>query len=299
MSEEIVKYDVTDAAISDMKARYMALTVKGLDDRQGLAEVHEARMFVKGKRLEVEKKRKELKADALAWGQKVDAEARRITKLLEPIETHLTTEEEKITKEKERIKAEAERKAQETAQDRVNQFAQVGRPLPFAEALSLPDGEFSAMITIARAEYEAEQARIEAEKRIEAERAAAEKKAREEEAAKLAAERADLERIRAEQEAAQRVIEAAKRALELEQARKEAAERAIQEAKEAAQRAKEEAERQERMKPDKDRLIRYANQLIELPVPELVSDDAKSILAEARSRLPKIQNYIIKAAKEL
>jgi hypothetical protein len=319
--DQIVEYNVTDAAISDMRTRYMALTVKDLDDRKGLMEVHEARMVVKGKRIEVEKKRKELKADALAWGQKVDSEARRITKLLEPIETHLTTEEEKITKEKERIKAEEERKRQETAQDRVNQMASFGKVIPFTEALSISDGEFFAKITIAKSEYEAEQDRL-----------AAEKKAREEEAAKLAAERAELERIRAEETAKRKEEEARlaaerakieierkavedarreqERLVELERAKKEAAEIAVKEAAEKTDReakakaeaerlAKEEADRQEAIRPDKEKLVAYAQALLAVTQPGLFSDSANIIFSEAYKRIESVSRYIIKSSKEL
>jgi len=103
---KVIKYDITTAAIEKMRAEYMPLTVSGLDDEAGLELVHKARMEVKGHRVSVEKRRKELKADALAWGKKVDSEAKRITALLEPIETHLQTEEEKVTKELERIRQE-------------------------------------------------------------------------------------------------------------------------------------------------------------------------------------------------
>jgi hypothetical protein len=319
--DQIVEYNVTDAAISDMRTRYMALTVKGLDDRKGLMEVHEARMVVKGKRIEVEKKRKELKADALAWSQKVDSEARRITKLLEPIETHLTTEEEKITKEKERIRAEEERKRQEAAQDRVNQMASFGKVIPFSEALSMSDGEFFAKLTIAKSEYEVGQARLEAEK-----------KAREEEAARLAKERAELEKAKAEESAKRKAeedrlaaerakLEAERRAVEkarqeqehkeaVAKAAKEAAERAEREAKERAerearekaeseQRAKEEAARQEALRPDKDKLVAYAQALLAVIQPGLFSDSANAIFAEAYKRIEAVSRYIIKSAKEL
>lgn len=109
----IVKYDVTDIVIAEMRTQYMALTVKSLDDEAGFRQVHAARMVVKDHRVAVEKKRKDLKADALEYGRKVDSEAKRITALLEPIEFHLLGEEEKVTKEKERIKAEKIRLEQE------------------------------------------------------------------------------------------------------------------------------------------------------------------------------------------
>lgn len=325
MSEkQVVEYSVTDAAIAEMKNRYMSLVVKDLADKKGLSEVHEARMVVKGKRIEVEKRRKGLKADALAWGQKVDSEARRIIKALEPIEDHLTSEEEKITKEKARIKAQQERKQQERAQERVNEFAKIGKTLPFAAAIGMSEEDFQSGLAIEKAEYEAEQARIAEEKRIEAERLAAEKKAREEEAAKLATERAEIERIRAEEaakrkaeddrltaerakiEAERKAVEDAKREqerlAELERAKKEAAERAVKEAAEAERLAKEEAARLEALRPDKEKLVAYAKALlavIDKVEPGLSSESAKAIFTESAKRIEAVTRYIIKSAKEL
>ena len=87
--------DITDAAIAEMSTLYMGLAITDLEDKEQFDAVHSARMVVKGKRVEVEKKRKELKADAIAWGKKVDTEAKRIFGKLEPIETHLINEENK------------------------------------------------------------------------------------------------------------------------------------------------------------------------------------------------------------
>jgi fused signal recognition particle receptor len=281
-------------------------------------------MEVKGKRIEVEKRRKEYKAEALAWNKKVDTAANKIFKLLEPIETHLQAEEDKITKEKARIKAEEERRIQEVAQDRVNQMAQFGKVMPFAEALSISDGEFFAKLNIAKSEYEAEQARL-----------TAENKAREEEAARLAAERAELERLRKEEaakrkaeedrlaaerakiEADRMAVEAAKREqerlAELERAKKEAAEKAIKEAVEKAEReakakaeaerlAQEEAARQEALRPDKEKLVVFAKALLAVidgTEPGLSDEAAKAVFSEAAKRIEAVYRYIIKSAKEL
>ena len=94
MSEEIVQLDVikfepTTAIVAEKFQPMMELTVKGVDDKTGLAKVHAARMEVKNCRVAVEKHRKHLKADALEYGRTVDKEAKRITALLEPIEQHL------------------------------------------------------------------------------------------------------------------------------------------------------------------------------------------------------------------
>lgn len=117
-SQHVVEYNVTDAAIAEMEHAYMGLTIQGLDDKKGFVAVHTARMVVKGKRVEVEHRRKELKADALAYGKKVDGEAKRIFGKLEPIESHLQSEEDKVVEEKKRIEDEKAR----IEQDRVDEI---------------------------------------------------------------------------------------------------------------------------------------------------------------------------------
>jgi colicin import membrane protein len=252
MQTEVVEYSVTDAAIAKMSADYMGLTVNGLDDKAGLAMVHSARMVVKGKRLEVEKKRKELKADALAWSQKVDSEARRITALLAPIEDHLETEEGKITAEKARLKAEDERKKQERAQARVDALARLGVSLPFLQAMEISEGDYQARLIIAEDEHKKEQERVAGLKRFEEERAAAERKVREEEAARLAAERAELDRIRAEEDAKRKeqeaILRAEREALEAKRREEEARARVEREAIEAERRKVEDARREQERK---------------------------------------------------
>jgi septal ring factor EnvC (AmiA/AmiB activator) len=332
MNTDVVEYSVTDAVISKMSADYMKLTIKGLDDKPGFSMVHSARMVVKGKRLEVEKKRKELKADALAWGQKVDAEARRITKLLEPIETHLEMEENKITEHKKRLEAESKRKQEEQAQARVDQMARVGVSLAFLQAMEISEGDFQARLIIATDEYNKEQARIADEKRKEVARLEAERKAREEESARLVVERAEIERIRAEEDTKRKseearlkkereAIEAERRKVEddrreqehreaIARAEKEAAERAVIEAKEKAERearekaeaeakAKAEADRQEALRPDKEKLVSYAARIMAATDPALQSDEAKLIYSEAYKKLLAVNRYIIKAAQDL
>ena len=88
IESELKKYNIADATIEAMSKSYMVLTVHNPNDRKGYAVVHEARMEVKGKRVDVEKKRKDLKADAVKFGRAIDGEAKRITALLKPIEDH-------------------------------------------------------------------------------------------------------------------------------------------------------------------------------------------------------------------
>jgi uncharacterized FlgJ-related protein len=116
--QQLVKFNVTDAAIAQMAERYMKLTINGLEDTEGFKAVHVARMDVKGRRIEVEKTRKSLKEEALRFGKLVDGEAKRITALIAPIEEHLQSEEDKIQAEKDRIKAEEIEKAKAESAER-------------------------------------------------------------------------------------------------------------------------------------------------------------------------------------
>jgi hypothetical protein len=102
--KELVQFNVTDAAIAELGDRYLKLTVKGIDDKEGLEIVHTARMDVKTRRVAVEKQAKLLKEDAILFQKNVNAEQKRILNLLEPIESHLEAEEDRIAAAKEAVK---------------------------------------------------------------------------------------------------------------------------------------------------------------------------------------------------
>lgn len=232
-----------------------------------------------------------------------------------------------VEEDKRRIAA--EQKARDRAQGFVDAFAGIGVSMPFMQAMEMSDGDFFGKFTIAEDEYKKEQARIAEEKRVEQERLAAEKKAQAEEAARLAAERAEFERVQAEElkkrqaeyirikaendklEADRRALEEAKREQEvqaaIEQAKKEAAEQALKEAAEKAERearekadaerkAVEEAARQERLRPDKEKVLAYANALSAVPVPACASEEAVAVIAEAAKKVNAIKKYLIKCA---
>ena len=116
------KYNVSDAAIAEMSEMYLPLKVSGLDDKEGYEKVRAARLNVKTKRCEVEKKREELKHESLEYGRAVDAEAKRLTALLAPIEKHLTEQQDIIDKEKKRIGLSIRALLDDPWQDKVNKF---------------------------------------------------------------------------------------------------------------------------------------------------------------------------------
>lgn len=173
METEIVKYDITDAAIAKMKDLYMCLTITDLKDEGEFAAVHDARIVVKNHRVAVEKKRTKLKADSLAWGRKVDGEAKRIRELLETIENHLQTEEKKVTDEQKRIKEEADRKEREKIDSRLSELAKYNYIVPFMEVATLLDDEYDVLLAKMKGNYEFEQKRLadeEATRKVESER---------------------------------------------------------------------------------------------------------------------------------
>jgi len=80
----VVRYGVSDAAIADLRNEVGGLRADVDYDATRLALGRIVKL-----RTGVEKRRKELKEDALKWGRKVDSEAKRLTGLLEEIETPL------------------------------------------------------------------------------------------------------------------------------------------------------------------------------------------------------------------
>ena len=318
---EIIEYDVTTAAIEEMRNRYMDLTIDGIDDKEGFELVHDARMTVKGHRVAVEKKRKELKADALAWGKKVDKEAKRIFALLEPIETHLHTEESRITEEKQRIKEEEQRLEQERIQARIDELTKFDCNVPFFELAAMTDEEYGHTLSGAITKWEAEQAALAEEQRLEEERKEKERLDREAEEARLAEERAKQEQIakeQAEKEAAilaeqerielmaeeyQKELDAKRKAFEdekrLEAAKKEAAEKALKEQAEAEIREQEEKARYEAMAPDKEKIFGYAVALEAVDMPDVDTDEAEGLLIACYEKLSDLTKWLKKEAQSL
>jgi len=298
---QLALFSPADSAIAVMRDEYMPLTIAGLDDAAGYRRVHAARMIVKDRRIQIEKKRKELKADALEYGRKVDGEAKRLTALLEPIETHLLQEEKAIDDEKERIRNEARLKAE--AEEQARREAEAARIKAEQDAenerLRAEREKLEAERKAREAEWEAERQKIEVEKA----RVAAEQKA--------AQDRIDAEReaMEAERKRIADAEAARLRAIEMEKAKAEAAEKArvetekrvAREAAEKAAREKAKAEAAERkrlraeaMRSDREKLLSVANAVFAIVLPD-VSDEAEDarlavaeVLAEARTSIHQI-----------
>jgi len=321
MTNEVVEYNITDAAIAKMENLYMDLTVDGIDDKEGFESVRSGRMVVKGKRIEVEKKWKSYKVDSLAWGRKVDAEAKRIFTLLKPIEDHLVSQEEIITKEKERKKVENERIEQVLIKGRVESLFAVDVVMSFFDVGMLSTEDYKSLLKKSIIIYESKINLAEAERL-----------AKEVEAEKLAEERAELEKMRAEQAGKAKIQREKEKALQAASDKLEADKKAEQERKyresfekkdteDAAIQAEKDAKalvlmlakekervekpeiaekkRQESLRPIKEKLNDYAFTIKNIIVPDTKDAAATEIIMTAVTSLQSIAEKVIKDAKEL
>jgi hypothetical protein len=217
-----IVYGIAEKRIAELASMYLKLKVEGIEDKTGLTVVHDARMTIKQHRVDIEKTRKALKEDALRYGQTVDAEAKRLTALLEPIEAHLQAEEDRIAAEKKRIREEAEQKRHEAVLARMNKLIGVNCTLfNYVQVQDMSEEVFAEKLGEATEAH-----------RVAQEKAAAEKAER--------ARLAEIERQRVEAECLEqeqrRVEEDARREAEAELLRKERAELEQRKAEEARQR---------------------------------------------------------------
>lgn len=266
----VVKYDVTEAAIAELRDRYKHIT---FDTPAAYEEGRKAIGQLRELRGKIEKRRKELKADSLAFGRKVDGVAKQLTALVSALEDPMQAAKNIVDEEAARKKREEER----------------------AELLALEaqlKAEREEAEAKARAAREAEEKRLEEERAQIAEqerqldeqrRAQEEERRREDE--RIRSERAELDRRQAD-------IAAKEAVARREQEAKDAAARAEREAKEAAAATAAEQARLEAMRPDIEKVHDYGKRIKELAVEsgqiEVADINAKMALAWAAGRLEKI-----------
>jgi hypothetical protein len=194
---ELTKFDAVIPKIEELKAQFLPLTIIDFNDTDGYKAVAEALKFVVKRRTSIEDKRKELKADSLAYGKAVDARAREITQMLSPIEEHLREQKEKVDNELIRIETEKETEKQLVIQNRHKSLLDVGMQLIGNEYINYNYPEYSSfpvinLETLSEEDFDSHIAilknlhNLEEFKRIGEEKRIAEEKAKfEEEQAKL------------------------------------------------------------------------------------------------------------------
>jgi chromosome segregation ATPase len=248
---------------------------------------------------EIEAKRKDLKADALEYGRRVDVVAKQLVVAIEEVELPLKERKAVVDDEKERLKREkeeAERAAREE-ELRVQREAEEAKLRAEREAAETRIAEERAALAAERQKLAQDQARLRAEREADEARFAAEREA---EKQTLAHERRKLE-------AERRAIEEQRRQAELEELERqtiarteqEARERAAREAIEAEEARVQEAERQaalsrrlEALKPDKARALDYLDRLLSVDAPSVSDAELSAELEAVRITLTESRESI-------
>lgn len=303
-------YPIAEAAIEELAEQYGDLTIAGLQDKGGYEQVHKARMVVKGYRVDIEKTRKELKAEVLERGRAIDSRAKELTALISPVEAHLEAEEKAYTEAHEAIKREAEEKRQAALVDKVNRLAAVGFQSTTYAVESWTDEQFETTLAEATKAHAAEQERLAAEREAEAKAEAERQRVAAEQAEAQRAEAKRLAEEREKLEAEQRKLAEEKARIAQEQRERDAAEKARQDERDRIEREKRDAElraqaeaaekaRLEALRPDKEKLLAVAAQVEAILVP--VFDDPASDAAakEVASLLRTTTANIRKQAEAL
>ena len=327
---EIVKYDINEAEIAKMSSVYMELTIKDLDDKEGLDAVHSARMIMVKHRTSIEKLRKSSNEDAQAFIKNNNNNAKKLLALMEPVETHLKTEEGKIEAEKARIKEEADRIEKEKIQARVDELFKVDVVLPFRDVALMTYDEYMDRLNDATGKYVEKQIQLEEErkaKQVEAERIEQIAKEQAIEAARLAKIKEEQEAIAMAQKAKEEALKAQERAIE-DQKRKEierqeqiawqareterlrilaeaeAAEKIEREAREKREREQSELAEQKRqaeLAPDKEKLLLFADRIQALTEGNLSlkSKKARRVFSDTLKAILGAAEYIRIETKKL
>lgn len=289
-----VDYDVTEAAITERRTRYAALTA---ETPKGYEEVRLAIGDLRDTRVAIEARRKELKADSLDYGRRVDAVAKFLTAKLEEIEQPLKALKAAVDEQKEQAKrSEQEAKlkafqAQLLADQAADQERQRVAREQEAARIRAEDERLAgerAALAAERAAHEKRQAEAAAAQRAEAERFAALQAA---ESRRISDERRAMEAERAAAEAQRREGERKERERLAAIAAQEKADsdRAAAEAAHLAELARIEAAR-----PDIVRMQAFAERVhgLSADAPELVTAEAKAAMADTVQALCSIAHSL-------
>lgn len=302
-------------------AEYKTIEVTSEDQTEDMAKARRMRLALKDTRVEVEKKRKELKENSLKVGRAIDSVATFVKQNIEPAENYLL-QQEKFAEIKQ-----AERAAKLKA-DRTEKLMQYTNDISLYNLDNMNDEQFNSLLATLKAQHEAklaeekrlederkakeeadrkaieEQAKENARLKAEAEaRALKEKKEREEREAKEAAAKAEQDKKDAEAKAEQDRIKAeAEAKIEAERKKTEALEQEKREREAEEKRKQDEAAEQERkalLAPDRKKLNDFADMLGVITAPAVKSNKAQEVINYIEKELTRLSNYLNEKAKEL
>lgn len=300
---------------AEWESKINGLNVTDVSQKAEMKMAGEARKFLKDKRTDIERTRKELKEQSLREGQTIDSIARILKNLIEPLEEKA----EEIEKFAERKEAERIQLLQE---ERLAELQKYDFQYNTGFNLgSMDEAMYQNLLAGCKKAYED---KIEAERKAEEDRIAKEKAEAEErervrlENERLKKEAEERERIHAEErkkaeEERKAIEEKARKEREQAEAiaRKEAEERerlqaelkakqdaenkrlADEKAKaDAEEKARKEAERKAKNAPDKVKIQELKSKIESIEMPSVKSDEAQAIVNDVKKLLTKVSQHI-------
>ena len=274
VATQLVKYSVTDAEIAILRERFDGLTC---DTPQQYEVVRVAIAEIRDLRVAIEKRRIELKADALEYGRRVDREASRITRELEQIEAPLKERKRAIDDERERIRQQAiEAKRREIeAQLRAQREAEE-RALK-----ALRDAE-DRRLAAARAQLELDRRTLEEDRQ----------RAEAVETARRRQEQVIRAAVEAERQAVQQARERIEREAFEQHTRIEAERKAIAQVELDRIAALERAAQVAAVLPDVEKVFAFTSAIRGIPVPTVKSTPVKRLVNEACASLADLAWHV-------
>lgn len=239
-----------------------------------MASAREARLALRGIRIGVDRKHKELKEESLRYSQSLDKIKRMLVGMIEPIEAHL--------EEQEKFAEVQEAKARKELASR--RATELSLYMTFEEAVKFPLAEmgedaFSNM--------------------MEGYRTARDRKLKEEEDARLEQERNAKEsaRLAKENEKLNKKLESER----TERKRLENQAEVIRQKEEQRKKDEANAKRREQRAPDKEKVAIIIRKLYALAgeMPQMTSEEGEAIVADAKVMIGKMIDYLNKKSDQL
>lgn len=164
---QLSDFNPTKADVLALVEKSKGLRINGVNDKTGYEQVHAARMNLKNKRIEIEKKSKDLRADAQKFNKDVLALEHDLTDLIDPAEKELKEMEDEIELLKEMEKRRA------LLPERKEKLKALDAEVPDEEILAMDATAFQNCLNTKHHEYLAakekkikeESDRVEAEKK--------------------------------------------------------------------------------------------------------------------------------------
>lgn len=125
IQNELKKFNVIDSDLEELKNEYMQYKIVDFNDFGNIEKVKTGIKLLTKHRNAIEKRRKELVADALETQRKINAEAKRVISVFEPVETHLRSLQKKVDDEHTEYQRQQELKEEEKIKSRIASLTKI------------------------------------------------------------------------------------------------------------------------------------------------------------------------------